>query len=155
MDFRKPKILFLAFAILLSIFSASFAVDDETEKRMFNELAYEAIECVSYFLITSEGFRNSPNLKGSEKGAQDYQKAADKLLMWAFALSKQAGLHPKTVESRLSLEMKDQMKRINNNTSNISILMADYLDSCTEVASDPEKRAELWLKRELESARQK
>jgi hypothetical protein len=46
------------------------------------------------------------------------------------------------------MAVQDMIKRIDKNTSNISILMADYNDRCIEAMTDPKKRAEYWFGRE-------
>jgi len=46
------------------------------------------------------------------------------------------------------MAVKDMIKRIDNDTTNISILMADYNDLCVEVmATDVRKRGQYWMER--------
>jgi hypothetical protein len=42
------------------------------------------------------------------------------------------------------MAVADMVKRIDRNTSNISILMADYNELCVEVMTDPKKRGQYW-----------
>jgi hypothetical protein len=45
--------------------------------------------------------------------------------------------------------VEDMIKRIDKNTSNVSILMSDYNDLCIEVMTDVEKRGRYWAERGL------
>ena len=145
-----------AFALATSLLASQPVIAaDEVKQRMFNNMAHEAIQCVSYFMIMSQALKNSPKLEKSAETAIGFENAANKLLGWAIGLSKEAGLKLETVQSRLSMEMKGQMARIDKNTSNISILMADYNEVCVEVASDPKKRVKHWLNKEFQPARPK
>jgi hypothetical protein len=61
----------------------------------------------------------------------------------AAILTEQAGLKPETVGTRFNIAAQDMIKRIDKNTSNISILMNDYNDLCIEVMTDVDKRARI------------
>ena len=66
----------------------------------------------------------------------------------ALLLTELAGLQPETVRARYDMAVKDMIKRIDNDTTNISILMADYNDLCVEVmATDVRKRGQYWMER--------
>jgi hypothetical protein len=60
-------------------------------------------------------------------------------------ITKEAGLKPETVGARYSLAVVEMSRRIDMNTSNLSILMTDYNDLCIEVMNDPEKRGRYWI----------
>src|SRR5262249_48252518 len=90
-------------------------------------------------------------LENSNKldGAKKYNEFRDKALERAAMVTEKAGLKPETVGARFNLAVEDMIKRIDKNTSNISILMSDYNDLCIEVMTDVERRARYWTERGL------
>ena len=76
-----------------------------------------------------------------------YEEFRDKALERAAIVTAEAGLKPETVGARFNMAVKDMIKRIDKNTSNISMLMTDYNDLCIEVMTDPEKRGQYWGER--------
>jgi hypothetical protein len=62
----------------------------------------------------------------------------------AALVTKEAGLKEETIAARYKLALADMESRIDRNTSNISILQADYDNLCVEVMNDPEKRGRYW-----------
>ena len=91
----------------------------------------------------SIGFENS----NKPDAAKKYEKIRDKALERAVMVTAEAGPKPETVDARFNMAVKEMTKRIDMNTSNISVLINDYGDLCTEVMTDPEKRGDYWTKR--------
>ena len=87
------------------------------------------------------------NSKKTEQ-AKAWEKQRDKALEFAAMVTKEAGLKQETVGARFNMAVEDMIKRIDKNTSNISVLMVDYNDRCIEAMTDPKKRAQYWLERE-------
>ena len=87
---------------------------------------------------------NDPN------GAKNYNEVMVKALERAALVTEKAGLKPETVEARFKMAADDTMKRIDKNTSNISILMTDYKDLCIEVMTDV-----YWIERGLKGGEPK
>src|SRR5262245_7789328 len=109
----------------------------------FNNMAQETLECAAYFGIVSVALENS----NKPDGAKKWNELRDKALERAAIVSEQAGLKPETVGARFNMAVDDMSKRIDKNTSNISILMTDYNELCIEVMTDVEKRARYWMER--------
>jgi hypothetical protein len=53
------------------------------------------------------------------------------------------------------MAVEEMSKRIDMNTSNISVLMNDYRDLCQEVMTDPEKRGRYWTERAAKELKDK
>ena len=101
------------------------------------------MECAAYFGIVSIGFENS----NKPDAAKKYEEVRDNALERAAILTEQAGLKAETVGARFNMAVEETSKRIDMNTSNISVLMNDYRDLCQEVMTDPEKRGRYWTER--------
>ena len=73
--------------------------------------------------------------------------------------SRYLGWDPKSRLKRLGLasiwRYRLTSKRIDMNTSNISVLMNDYRDLCQEVMTDPEKRGRYWTERAAKELKDK
>jgi hypothetical protein len=101
-----------------------------------NNMAMETVECAAYFGVMPIALENSNDPNGAKK----FDEFRDKALERAAMVSEQAGLKPETVGARFNMAVADMVKRIDKNTSNVSILMTDYNDLCIEVMTDVEKR---------------
>jgi hypothetical protein len=88
----------------------------------------ETVECGAYFAIMSVALENSNN----PAGAKAYNEFRDKAIERAAVVTEQAGLKPETVVARFKMAIANMIKRIDKNTSKISILMSDYNDRCIE-----------------------
>ena len=118
---------------------------------VFNNMAQETVECAAYFGIVSVGFENS----NKPDAAKKYEEIRDNALERATIVTEKAGLKPETVGARFNIAVEEMSKRIDMNTSNISILMNDYRDLCTEVMNDPEKRGRYWTERAAKELKDK
>lgn len=109
--------------------SLAHATSPQDPLDVFNNMAQETVECAAYFGVISIALENSNKLDSSK----EYAEFRDKALERAAVVTEQAGLKSETVGARFKMAAEDMSKRINMNTSNISILMADYNDLCIEV----------------------
>jgi hypothetical protein len=91
-------------------------------------MAQETVECAAYFGVMSVALEKSSKPDASKK----YNEFRDKALEGAAIITEKAALKPETVGPRFNLVI-DMIKRIDKNTSNVSILMSDYDDLCIEV----------------------
>ena len=124
--------------------AATVIAASQESQQVFNDMAMELAECAAYFGIVSIAMENS---KKPDQAAE-WNKQRDKALEFAAMVTKEAGLKQETVGARFSMAVEDMIKRIDRNTSNISILMADYNERCIEAMTEPKKRARYWLKHE-------
>ena len=130
-------------AIVALLAWTTAAVSQQSE-QVFNNMANELAECAAYFGVVSIVMENS---KKTEQ-AKAWEKQRDKALEFAAMVTKEADLKQETVGARFNMAVEDMIKRIDKNTSNISVLMVDYNDRCIEAMTDPKKRAQYWLERE-------
>jgi len=132
--------MFLATVLVAPL---ALAGSEQDPLNVLNNMAQETVECAAYFGIVSVGLENSNKLDAAKK----YEEFRDKALERAVIVTKEAGLNPETVGARFDMAVKDMSKRIDKNTSNISMLMADYNDLCIEVMTNVEKRGQYWTER--------
>ena len=107
-------------------------------EQVTNEVAFELAECAAYFAIFSVAMENSNN----PDLAQGFKQYGDDALGKAVIATKKAGLKGETVTARYDMALQEMADRIGNNTSNLSILMADYDDRCIDAMTNVNKRIE-------------
>ena len=129
----------------------AFAGTDQDPLNVFNNMAQETVECAAYFGIASIGLENS----NKPDAAKKYEEFRDTELERAAILTAKAGLKPETVGARFDIAVVDMVKRIGGDTSNNSILMADYNDLCIEVMTNVEKRGQYWTERAAKQLKDK
>jgi hypothetical protein len=132
----------LAVAVALNV-SFAHATSQSDPLNVFNNMAQETVECAAYFGVLSVALENS----NKPEAAKKYSEFRDTELERAATITEQAGLKPETVGARFKMAADDMIKRIDKNTSNVSILMSDYNDLCIEVMTDVEKRGRYWTER--------
>jgi len=130
---------------LATVLAAPLALagTEQDPLNIFNNMAQETVECAAYYGVTSVGLENS----NKPDTAKKYEELRDKALERAAIITEEAGLKLETLSARFDIAVKEMIERIDKNTSNLSILMADYHDLCTEVMTDAEKRAQYWMER--------
>ena len=138
--FPKALSMFLATALAAPL---ALAGTEQDPLNVLNNMAQETVECAAYFGVVSVALENSNKLDA----AKEYEEFRDKALERAVIVTEKAGLNPETVGARFNVAVTEMTKRIDKNTSNISILMADYKDLCTEVMTNAEKRGRYWMER--------
>jgi hypothetical protein len=109
-------------------------------EQVTNEVTFELAECAAYFAICSAAMENSNN----PDLAQGFKKYRDDALGKALIATKKARLKGETVTARYDMALQEMADRIGNNTSNLSILMADYDDRCIDAMTNVNKRIEYW-----------
>lgn len=122
-------------ALFLSLAWAPGASAQETDQvipQAMNNLAHEYAVCAAYYSVVAIAAENSNDVELGTK----YNAAASSALENAALAGDEAGLLPETHQARIEIAVTEMSERIGGNTSNISILMADYSDSCLEAMND-------------------
>ena len=138
MTSTKALSMFLATVLAAPL---ALAGTEQDPLNVFNNMAQETVECAAYYGVVAVGFENS----NEHNAAKKYEEIRDNALERAIAITQQAGLKPETVGARFDMAVTKMSKRIDENTSNISILIADYNDLCIEVMTNMEERAQYWM----------
>jgi hypothetical protein len=134
----------IVFTIIFALgASAVCAAPQNSSQQVLNNMANEMVECAAYLAVMSVAMENSDK----PDTAKQAKALSDKALERALLITEEAHLKPETVTARFKLALDDMSRRIDKNTSNISILMADYNELCVEVMNNPKKRGRYWVDR--------
>ena len=111
-----------------------------TPEQVFNQMSHEMAECSVYFTIVTNGLQNSNDLARAER----YERARDDAGAMALKLNKMAGLKDDVAFDRIKVAQKMMSDRIGGNTSNVSVLLPEYGELCTQAINEPQQRFEYW-----------
>lgn len=123
--------------------SASAEPASGVARRSLNNFSNELITCSAYFNIVSAAMHNS----GNGDGEKQYKDAASDAFDFGAMAAEEAGLLPATNIARLEIALKEMIKKINQDTVNISILYNEYADLCLEAMDNPTARAAYWIEK--------
>ncbi len=140
---RNYLIILLIYAAApLAIFSADVS---KTEKKILDNASHEMIECVSYYNIVSGVTLQS----GNKKSSVIYKNASKKALNLSIDLLASSGKNEeivkKVIASRFSNESQSQKDEIENDISNISILIGKYNTKCQNYLNNPNILLTKWM----------
>ncbi len=104
-----------------------------------NEFSSELLECAAYFFVSAQCIENHPDPR-APKLASDYRSAAEKLTGIAITTGRSVGISDDAFAARTRLTFAQQMKSINNNCINVSVLLDRYSDFCMHLSRTPDQR---------------
>ena len=153
---KTIRIMVLSLAILSmgeqNLVAQEDLSSDEIYKEVMNNVSYEFVTCSAFYFFCSEAFRLSDDLENASK-YEEYRNNAATFALTAAKKGRTQEMAEKVTLARLDLEMKSMTNEIENDISNISILMNKHLDHCEEIMTDPEKimnkRSDKILKKHL------
>ena len=134
-------LLFLNAPIVLAQLST-----EEVMAQINDNVSHEYITCAAYFTVISIGMERS----GDKKTAERYEKVSHNALEFGLISAKEnrtKSMAERVTVARYEVELKEMMKEIDGNVSNISLLNAKYLDSCGHAMRKPEEVMEKWSKK--------
>lgn len=124
------RVLLLALAFASSSLAAEPSVDAITAEATDN-IATEYAECAAYFAVLQGAFANS----GKPAESAKFKAASDRAAEFSLISAKQSrseDMATKVTLARFEMSLKEIQKTIDNNYSNISLLMNKHSDPCTE-----------------------
>lgn len=127
----------------LGVATTSYAQDPEKLKLGINNASHELVQCSAYFLIVSVALENSQK----NDLAQKYKEISEKAYALASRSAEVAGLLKEVTPSRFEMEFVEMTKRIDSNTSNISILGNQYSSLCQNVMEHTDDRLRFWVEK--------
>jgi len=122
---------------LIFLLTLSLNVNAYDKVRAKNNLASDYVECAVFFTLSAQAIENT---EGKSETYTTFDTAATTAFITANSLS-----NAETANARFSLYADDQLKQIDNDFSNLSILMTVYLDLCENLLKDPTERYQYWL----------
>jgi len=132
------KLLTAAFTLLFLLTLAPLDARTADEETARNNFASELVECAAYFDICAEGIRRTGNLEGAVKAEAAAKSALDIARIYS---------RDDVVLARYKLAMEHQIKTIDGNYANLSLLIVKYKDICKQALETPEVRLNYWKKK--------
>jgi hypothetical protein len=139
------RMIIAALAILTNV-AAAAQTSNETVRRVMNNVGHESVECAAYMFVASAGLAKTPKFAVVSEG---YSKVGEELLKRAAIVAEQIGQKLDAVDARLKMSTDDMMKLIDNDFTNISILLNRYSEHCKIVAENFEARMQFWTNKVL------
>lgn len=139
------RIVFLTFVFFNSSAWAQPTADEIIAEVMDN-IATEYAECAAYFAVLQGTFAHS----GKPTESAKYKEASDKAAEFSLISAKQSrsdDMATKVTLARFEMNLKDMMKTIDHNYSNISLLVNKYSESCVEGITNSEVLMKRWSDR--------
>jgi hypothetical protein len=132
---KSLKTGFTLFCLLALVPLGVHAADEETARNNFSS---ELVECAAYYDISAEGIRRTGNLEAAARVEATAKSALDMARRYS---------RDDVVLARYKLSMEDQIKTIDGNYSNLSLLMLKYKDICKQALETPQVRLNYWEKK--------
>ena len=111
-----------------------------------DNVAMEYAECAAFFAIVEGAFQNAGKTAAAEKYKEASDKAAHFSLLAAQA-SRSEEMAANVTVARFELSLKDMMRTIQNNYSNISLLSVKHSDSCVQAMTDSAAVMRRWTEK--------
>lgn len=134
----------------LAAIACTFARAEPTPAAIAAEVtdnvAMEYAECAAYFSIVSGAFSSS----GKPAEAPKFKDASDKAALFSLMAAKRSredAMASKVTLARIEMSLKDMLKAIDNNYSNMSLLSNKYLTPCVDAMRDSAPLIERWTEK--------
>jgi len=121
-------------ATILALVSFDMAAQPSIETmvaEVSDNVASEYAECSAFFAITQGALLSS----GKDADAAKFKDASNQAAQFSLLAAKDSRSHEmatKVTLARIQMSMKDMQKTIENNYSNMSLLMTKHLEPCIE-----------------------
>jgi hypothetical protein len=111
----------------------------DAQTRAINELSGEMSECAVYFLITATCLEGNPEPRTPQL-IKDLKEQAGKIGALAIKTGRIVGVTDDAVGARMRLTRDDMMKSLNNNCTNIAVLLEKYTNFCQALTQNADPR---------------
>ena len=122
-------------------------VDQKRNHYIYNNLSMDYNACQHYFLIMSEALKTNDSDPSKVKNFVDSSKLASQL---AFSYGVDAGLTNEAMLARSKILINEMLKSINNDFTNMSVLLLEYGEFCKSLIDTPEIRNQYWINKAFE-----
>ena len=131
--------LIVAWIIIMTTVALAQNPSYADEKRAINEVSGELLECSVYFLTTAFCVQGHPDPSVPQL-IKDYNAQASKTGTLAITIGRSVGVTDEAVGARSRLMHADMMKKLNNNCTNISVLLEKYSNFCKQLTENADPR---------------
>jgi hypothetical protein len=111
-----------------------------------DNVATEYAECAAYFAIVQGAFQSS----GKATEAAKYKEASDKAAAFSVLAAKRSRseeMATRITVARFEMSLKSMQKTIDNNYSNMSLLLNQHSDLCVEAMTDSAAIIKRWTEK--------
>ena len=111
-----------------------------------DNVATEYAECAAYFAIVQGAFQSS----GKATEGAKYKEASDKAAAFSLLAAKQSRseeMATRVTLTRFEMSLKSMQKTIENNYSNMSLLMNRHSEPCVEAMTDSSVLIKRWTEK--------
>jgi hypothetical protein len=130
---------FIVAWIIIMTASASAQNSSDAEGRAVNEISGELLECSVYFLVTAFCLQGNPD-PGIPQLIKDLNAQASKIGTLAITIGRSVGVTDEAVGARSKLMNAEMMKKLNNNCTNIAVLLEKYSNFCKQLTENADPR---------------
>ena len=145
----KSVFCFSAIAVVQRAFAQDHPSDTEILNEIMNNVSEEYVVCAAYYAVVASALQNS----GDEATASRYKQVYENTIGLAVATA-QAGrseeMALKVTTARLNMRMDAIESEIENNYSNISLLMIKHQKRCEWVVNETESLLQAWENKMLD-----
>lgn len=136
-------ICFSAIAVVNLAFSQDRPSDTEILNEIMNNVSEEYVVCAAYYAMVASAVEDS----GDEATANSYKQVYETTIALAFAAA-QSGrseeMAMKVTTARLNIHLDDMESEIENDYSNMSLLMVKHLKRCEWVVNHTDAFFQEW-----------
>jgi hypothetical protein len=111
----------------------------DADKRAVNELSGEMLECSVYFLISATCLQGNPDPRIPQL-TKSLNEQASNIGGLAISTGQVVGVTVEAQSARSKLMRDDMIKLLNNNCTNISVLLEKYSNFCKQLTENVEPR---------------
>lgn len=138
--------LFLFAATIISLEAIGQPSAEAISAEVTDNVATEYAECAAYFAVVQGAFQSA----GKANDAKKYKEASDKAAEFSLLAAQQSrpeDMATRVTLARFEMNLKAMQKTIDNNYSNISLLMNKHSDVCVEAVTDSSAMVKRWTDR--------
>ena len=136
--------------IIFSLFICNSAfAETKEEKRaeyVLLNMQQDYLSCYSFYKIGAEYVRKS---NGEASIIEGIEKSSDTSLKLAHETGEIIGLATDEMSKKVKFEMKTQLKLIDNNFNNASLLIERYAQTCKILIENKKERISFWEKKAI------
>lgn len=107
----------------------------ENQRQALNNFQAELLECAMFYEISAVGLKRNGS-PASIASSPHANKSKEELVMMASLVGKRIGMSVQGMTEWANLSYKSQMKKMDGNFVNYSILLQEYLEPCTVLLND-------------------
>jgi len=136
------------FNIIIYLFYSTYALSETKfelrAKYVLTNMHNDYINCYVFYKIGAESIRKSNDQNEIIKGVE---ASSDISLKFAFETGELLGIKIVTMKEQVKSEMKSQINEIDNDYSNVSILLKKYSSLCKKLIENKKQRIDYWEKK--------